>query len=64
MFSFKTFKNVYTFVVDVYLWVIGKLEGPYISMFQQLDLKDFNLFGGGIKFHSHMRGVTTMAEFM
>ena len=24
----------------------------------------FNLFGGGIKFHSHMTDVPTMAEFM
>ena len=35
-----------------------------LSMFQQLDSKDFNLFGGGIKFHPHMRGVPTMAELM
>ena len=53
VFSFKAFKNVYTFVVEDYLWVI-------IYLIQ----KDFSLFGGGIKFHSHMRGVPTMAEFM
>ena len=29
----------------------------YISMFQQLDSKDFYLFGGSIKFYSRMRGV-------
>ena len=60
VFSFKTFKNVYTFVVEDYLWVIGNYLGPYISLFQQLDSKDFSLFGGVIKFHSHARGVPIM----
>ena len=64
VFSFKTFKNVYTFVVEDYLWVIGKYLGPYISLFQRLDSKDFSLFGGVIKFHSHTRGVPIMVEFM
>ena len=35
-----------------------------LRTFQQLDSKDFNLFGASIKFHSNMRDVPTMAEFM
>ena len=65
VFSFKTFKNVYSFVMEDYLWVIGKFY--CISMFQQLDSKDFSLFGDGIKFHSHVKvslSLPTMAEFM
>ena len=42
-------------------WQILRTLYQYV---QQLDSKDFNLFGGGIKFHSHMRGVQIMAEFM
>ena len=49
VFSFKTFKKSVEFCGG------GLFMGDYISMFPQLDSKDFNLFGGGIKFHSYER---------